>query len=1102
MISAFESTFRVSPDQVFFTFVNAEGAETAYTYRQTRLIAATLARYLRAQGVEKDDVVVVDLPNSPEYIFLLLAAGYGSFTIACTEQGITHSERYLHLFDVSRDTLRVSCTIDIDAARELMAIVSRTFTEEKDTIDTIEESVAAYASGQRTSAPLAASGPVRRTSGPFRRNQADSRANSEDRNPSGPTRRSIGGLGKRGERQEPTRRSIDAARRNSAGTETGRRASGPFSRNSDQPETPQDSMKRNSGPIMGEHQDALEDAVHFAEREAHLFSDKTRAVILFTAGVAGKYKLVPLTWQQIADSARAADYSALAATNGMSTGDSWQMVLPFSHAIGLQTLSRAVGGRAPLRVYERFDAERILRDTENRHITSIALTDGMLQEMIDLEEQRSEAAIEREQRAVAVAMQEGYFDTNEQLNEAFVRARASVATSTRLSNYSTILLIGLPLNANTVERALVHELPVCATYGMAETAGVVASTRITEDFTGGIRLNKGYSARIIEPDSEGFGRLAIHGDGLFSGYLNARAAFTIDGYFLTGDTAALHNGSVYVREQAVEVFASKNGPVYPREIAEVLRELPDVADAYVFGVPDIIEAPPPAGAPFASRIPGIPENRPVSPYQNQLYCDNGTAYGSALSTSRPVAMVERTNPNLKPDDIYNHMALRLPDMETPRAIAIVDELPRHQGSRSIDRARVEAIYEQRLEIARVILHHVHVPFRKPLRLHGEIIAHRDSIIVEVVDHAGRTGLGECVPSLSAWTDAIGLEKSATYLQTEVVPTFIDRPLMHPREASALIATLPRANEHRFATAALGTALWDLYGKIQERPFWSVLNEEYERLRLQSGAPQRTENLPRGAALQGSQALVASSRSLNLSNPERMLEMVENAVRAGYHRVKIRVTPEYKLGSIRAVRERFPDLLITLDGNRSFFGRDIDKLRALDTLKVGWIEEPLNQSANFDGRTEMVKQLSALQRTLSTPVSIDESFSDKQSAQRVLDFHDLRCIGVKIPKFGSIENALSFVVQAQTAGRALWMGAMFDSGLTKRVAAAFETLPGIVIPGDLDSPLRVYAIDLFDPPYVLNRGYVTLNAAPYEYGIGCELNREALAEVLMKRITIE
>ena len=52
-----------------------------------------------------------------------------------------------------------------------------------------------------------------------------------------------------------------------------------------------------------------------------------------------------------------------------------------------------------------------------------------------------------------------------------------------------------------------------ASYGMTETSSQVANMLITPQFTGGMRLLPGYSARIVEPDAEGFGRLALRGPG-------------------------------------------------------------------------------------------------------------------------------------------------------------------------------------------------------------------------------------------------------------------------------------------------------------------------------------------------------------------------------------------------------------------------------------------------------------------------------------------------------------------------------------------------------------------------------------------------------------
>ena len=55
---------------------------------------------------------------------------------------------------------------------------------------------------------------------------------------------------------------------------------------------------------------------------------------------------------------------------------------------------------------------------------------------------------------------------------------------------------------------------------MTETSSQVANTLITPQFTGGMRLLPGYSARIVEPDAAGFGRLALRGPGVFGGYAN------------------------------------------------------------------------------------------------------------------------------------------------------------------------------------------------------------------------------------------------------------------------------------------------------------------------------------------------------------------------------------------------------------------------------------------------------------------------------------------------------------------------------------------------------------------------------------------------------
>lgn len=1007
MIDTFESTARISPDQVFFTFVDENGAEVAYTYRQTRLIAATFARYFLARGVEPGDVVVLDLPNSPELVFLVLAAAYGQFTVAIMDHSITESEKLLRLYDIRRDGSNVVCNITPHTAAELMVYARGLFVEGGDTIDGLDAIIAAREASATLQRPSVAGGG--RTSGPL------PRMNSKRASAPLPTV----GL------ERPS-------------------VSAPFG-GASRPE-------RTSKPIMGEEQDVIEEAIHFAERESHLFNPDVRGIILFTAAHGGKAKAVPLTWRQLTASAQSACAALMTYGEGL-----WQAVLPLSHASGFGILARSVENRSPLRIYESFDPLRVLNDSEVRHATHISVTDAMLREMLSIEEGRASDALTNAHITFAQAVEAGMFTSEEALQMAAARVRPTAAILSRLATYDAVLITGGTLNPTTVERALAQSAPVFATYGITETAGLVAATAITPEFTGGMRLIDGYSARIIDPDPEGFGRLALHGPGVFDGYLSARAAFTVDGFFLTGDVAALHNGCIYVLDAESAQYARATYDTPPPEMIEVLQAAPGVTDAHVFRGKD------------------------------------------EMGTSVPIAMVERSDRQLTAEALYAFLAVNAATMDPPASIALVDELPRRMGV--VDNERVEVLWGQRIDVRKVVLHFVKLPLRRPVRSGADVIGSRHTVIVEVVDHLGRHGLGECAPSVRMADDRGVLNANADYLQQELIPALVGRPLIHPRDAALLFESMPEAGAHAAACAALEAALWDLHGHILGRPVWSLLNEEYERLRKGLGSEEKLGELPRAAHIEGAQALVASSRTLGVGDPDRTLAAVRKAADAGYRRLKLRIQPEVKMSTLRAVRSESPGLL-TLDANRTFEARDVDKLMAIDTLGASWIEEPLDPSSHYDGRRSPIAQVANAQRKMKTPLALDESYVDLAAAHRILEFVDLRIICIKVAKLGGVEAALRFIVHAQAQGRQLVMGAPFDTGVGKRLAAAFETLPGVITPGDIDTPLRVYGTDVAWPTYGITRGYLVLNGEGYECGLGCELDDDALGEVLVKRTTIE
>ena len=907
MIDIFESTAQARPESVFFSYVNRAGEERSFTYRQTRLLAAQLARRLRDKGVFPGDMVAVDLPNCPLYVILALAAAYGGFGLVALNHRLTDAEKLTRLLELERCGVRIAHRVDADSEPRLFEQVCNSLL------------------------------------------RGDARMGRVDD--------SLGGV--------------------------------------------------------------MEDAIHFAERAAHTFDPDHRAIIMFTSGTTGKPKGAELTWTNLVEAAQASN--RVLSPRSLSRG-LWQAVLPFFHVGGFQVLVRSVCSRWSLRIYEGFDAAQVLRDAAELHATHISVVDKMLQDMV----RHGGAA---------------------------------------LGAYQCILLGGGPLNANTVAQALAAKARVFASYGMTETSSQVANTLITSQFTGGLRLLPGYSARIVEPDAEGFGRLALRGPGVFGGYVNARAAFTVDGFFLTGDTAALHEGCLYIRERTADMFVSGGENVYPAEIVDALVRIPGVADAYVFGVPDV-------------------------------------RWGR-----RPAAVVELAPgaPPLSAGIIKDALARRLSRLYIPEQICIVDDMPR-TGIGKIDRTACEGLFRQHIDVKKVVLHRVRLPFSKPFKTPKETLTYRESVIVEVVDKKGRVGLGECTAFDTDWYLPETLGDDIQVMREVLAPRVIAGTYLHPREVAADLASIEGMERFPMAMSAIEMACWDLYGKVVEQPLWALLGEEFDRLTRVAAFCEEEPPAVGQAALPARRTRprqVYSGAVVGMGTPARTVAEVRDCVRQGYRRIKLKVAPGKGLPAVRAVRRAFPELLITLDANQSFSLHHMAELRAYDSLDIGWIEEPLDlASAGVSRHEHGLARLASFQHTLAMPICVDESFLNAEEAERMFAYPELRCAMVKIGKFGGIQRSLEFVHHALSEGREVCMSGMYDTGISRFAHAAFQTLPGVVSPGDLGATARYFDADLTVPAYEAPQGIITLNAPGHEHGIGCDLEPQALAAHRQRRYSVE
>ncbi|MGZ8797252.1 MAG: AMP-binding protein, partial [Thermoanaerobaculia bacterium] len=122
-------------------------------------------------------------------------------------------------------------------------------------------------------------------------------------------------------------------------------------------------------------------------------------------------------------------------------------------------------------------------------------------------------------------------------------------------------------------------------YGMTETFMNISNPYVGERRPGTVGFPlPGVSVRIVD------GEVLVRGPNVFNGYWrrpDATAAAFSDGYFRTGDLAAVSDDGYYtLLGRKSDLIISGGFNIYPREIEELLLEQSGVAEAAVVGASD------------------------------------------------------------------------------------------------------------------------------------------------------------------------------------------------------------------------------------------------------------------------------------------------------------------------------------------------------------------------------------------------------------------------------------------------------------------------------------------------------------------------------------
>ncbi|MGN0837556.1 MAG: o-succinylbenzoate synthase [Pyramidobacter sp.] len=335
-----------------------------------------------------------------------------------------------------------------------------------------------------------------------------------------------------------------------------------------------------------------------------------------------------------------------------------------------------------------------------------------------------------------------------------------------------------------------------------------------------------------------------------------------------------------------------------------------------------------------------------------------------------------------------------------------------------------------------------------------LITQKDFSLLELYDDNGLMGCGECSAMYYPWYNEETTAGAISVLQTVLIPSLFDAGDIKDPESFFDATSWIRRN--RCARSAVDCALWDLYSKAQGVP-------EYK-------------------ALGGVRNQVEAGVSLGVEkSPDDLCRTVEKYMKQGYRRVKCKIKPGQDIQYLRAVRERFGDIMLMADANSAYSLSDISLFKEMDDLNLLMVEQPLASDDIVDHRH--------LQAAIKTPICLDESIDSIDDARRAIELGSCRIINIKVARVGGLTEARRIQKYAGEHGVYCWCGGMLDAGVARGHNLAVATLPYYRYPNDIPGSDRYYAVDIVSPStYVNEQAMVQVPDRP---GMGFELKRDVI-----------
>lgn len=365
-----------------------------------------------------------------------------------------------------------------------------------------------------------------------------------------------------------------------------------------------------------------------------------------------------------------------------------------------------------------------------------------------------------------------------------------------------------------------------------------------------------------------------------------------------------------------------------------------------------------------------------------------------------------------------------------------------------------------MKIEQINLYHLAIPFLYPFKYAGGELTYHTCIIIEVKSE-GLTGWGECPTFEQPYYTSETMTTASHVLRDFLIPAVIGKNIKTPQEVTGLMGAV---RGHNMAKSALESAIWDIFAQVNQVSLSRLIGGIRERVKV------------------GVSVSLSSSVEKLGDRLEELHDRIAMFIEQGYQRIKLKISPQWALIPLQAIREKYPHLMLMADANSVFSLADMPLFQQMDELNLIMIEQPLA----YDDLLEH----SQLQSQIKTPLCLDESINSVNDTQCCIALKSAQIINLKVSRVGGITETLTIHDLCQQADIKLWCGGMLETGIGRATNLHLASLANFTLPADISATNRYFAEDIIEEAITLNPQDSTISV-PKQIGIGVTINRKLL-----------